>query len=147
MAHGASLQGQFGLASEERSALPDLLTRGAFASPYLALADGGDGVALAQRLGPGWSLRVGLSQAERDGNDPYASGTNAALIGELVRAGAERWRVGLQFGQLQEQGRMLDASGGGALGLPDSSSTSFWGSPAAPRSGPASSCSARRTWD
>jgi hypothetical protein len=127
LAHGASLQGQFGLASEERSAMPDLLTRGAFASPYLTLADGGDGVALAQRLGPGWSLRVGFGQAGRGGDDHYASGPNTALISELVRSGAERWRVGLQFGQLQEQGRMLDASGGGALGLPDSSSTTFLG--------------------
>ncbi len=125
--HGASLQGQFGLASEERSALPDLLTGGAFASPYLALADGGDGVALAQRLGQDWSLRVGFGQAGRGGDDPYASGANTALTGELVRFGAAGWRLGLQFGQLQEQGRMLDASGGGALGLADGSSTSFLG--------------------
>jgi hypothetical protein len=127
VAHGASLQGQFGLASEERSAMADLLTGGAFASPYLALADGGEGVALAQRLGPGWSLRVGFGQAGRGGDDPYASGANSALIGELVRFGEERWRLGLQFGQLQEQDRMLDASGGGALGLPESSSTTFLG--------------------
>jgi Subtilase family len=127
VAHGASLQGQFGLASEERSVMPELLTRGAFASPYLALADGGDGVALAQRLGPGWSLRVGFGQAGRGRDDPYASGANTALIGELVRFGAERWRLGLQLGQLQEQDRMLDASGGGALGLPEGSSTTFLG--------------------
>ena len=107
--------------------MPDLLTSGAFASPYLALADGGDGVALAQRLGPGWSLRVGFGQADRGGDDPYASGANTALAGELVRFGTDGWRLGLQFGQLQEQGRMLDASGGGALGMPDGASTSFLG--------------------
>jgi hypothetical protein len=45
----------------------------------------------------------------------------------LVRLIADRWRLGLQFGQLEEQGRMLDASGGGALGLPDGSSTTFLG--------------------
>jgi hypothetical protein len=127
VAHGRSLQGQFGLASENGGALPGLLTGGAFASPYLALADGGDGVALAQGLGPGWSLRVGFGRAGRSGYDPEASGGNTALIGELVRFRAERWRLGLQFGQLEEDGRMLDASGGGALGLPAGSSTTFLG--------------------
>jgi hypothetical protein len=127
VAHGWSLQGQFGLASDERSAAPDLLTGSGFASPYLALADGGDGVALAQRLGPGWSLRIGLGRAERGRYDPNGSGQNTVLIGELVRFAADRWRVGLQFGQVEEQGRMLDASGGGALGLPDGSSTTFLG--------------------
>ena len=125
--HGWSLQGQFGLASDERSGAPGLLARGAFTSPYLALADGGDGVALAQGLGPGWSLRVGLGRAERGGHEPMGSGHNTLLIGELVRAVADDWRLGLQFGQLEEQGRMLDASGGGALGLPDGSSTTFLG--------------------
>jgi hypothetical protein len=127
VAHGRSLQGQFGLVSEEGSALPRLLTGGVFTSPYLALADGGDGVALAQRLGPGWSVRVGFGQAGRGGYEPDAAGANRALIGELVRFRAERWRLGLQFGQLEEDGRMLDASGGGALGLPDGSSTTFLG--------------------
>jgi hypothetical protein len=98
-----------------------------FTSPYLALADGGDGVALAQGLAPGWSLRVGLGRAEREGYEPGTSGANTVLVGELVRFMADRWRLGLQFGQLQEQGRMLDASGGGALGLPDGSSTTFLG--------------------
>jgi hypothetical protein len=127
VAHGWSLQGQFGLAADQQGALPDLLARGTFASPYLALADGGNGVALAQRLGPGWTLRAGIAQAERDGRDPYAGGANTVLIGELVWRRADRWRLGLQFGQLQERGRMLDASGGGALGLPDESSTTFVG--------------------
>jgi Subtilase family len=125
--HGWSLQGQFGLASEERSAAPGLLTRSVFTSPYLALADGGDGVALAQGLGPGWSLRVGLGRAERDGYEPDASGANTVLVGELVRVMADQWRLGLQFGQLEEQERVLDTSGGGALGLPDGSSTTFLG--------------------
>ena len=125
--HGWGLQGQFGLASDARSAAPGLLTGNAFSSPYLALADGGDGVALAQRLGPGWSLRIGLGGAERGEHDPNGSGQNAVLVGELVRVVAGRWRLGLQFGQLEEQGRMLDASGRGALGLPDGSSTTFVG--------------------
>jgi hypothetical protein len=127
VAHGWSLQGQFGLASDARSAAPGLLTDNAFTSPYLALADGGDGVALAQRLGPGWSLRIGLGRVGRDGYDPDTSDANTVLIGELVRFVADRWRLGLQLGQLEEQGRMLDASGGGALGLPDGSSTTFFG--------------------
>jgi Subtilase family len=127
VAHGWSLQGQFGLASEERSAAPGLLTQNVFTSPYLALADGGDGVALAQGLGPEWSLRVGLGRTERDGYEAEAAGANTVLVGELVRFSADQWRLGLQFGQLEEQGRMLDASGGGALGLPDRSSTTFLG--------------------
>jgi hypothetical protein len=125
--HGWSLQGQFGLASDQRSAAPGLLTGTAFSSPYLALADGGDGAALTQRLGPGWSLRIGLGRAGREEHDLGGSADNAVLVGELVRFAADRWRLGLQFGQLEEQGRMLDASGGGALGLPEGSSTTFLG--------------------
>jgi hypothetical protein len=121
------LQGQFGLASDERSAAPELLSGGGFASPYLALADGGDGVALAQRLDDGWSLRVGLARAGQARQDPYGSGDNTVMVGELVAAGADRWRLGLQFGQVAEQGRLLDAGGGGALGLPDAASTTFLG--------------------
>ena len=126
VSHGWSLQGQFGLASDDRSVTPSLLTEGVFASPYLALADGGDGVALAQQLGDVWSLRVGLARADRSAYDPYGSGDNAVMIGELAAA-AGGSRLGLQFGQLEEQDRVLDASGGGALGLSGGASTTFFG--------------------
>jgi hypothetical protein len=49
------------------------------------------------------------------------------MLGELVRAVNDRWRLGVQFGQLEEHQRMLDASGGGALGLPEGASTTFLG--------------------
>ncbi|HEX6110948.1 MAG TPA: S8 family peptidase [Geminicoccaceae bacterium] len=125
--HGWSLQGQFGLQGEEAGAAPGLLTGGVFASPYLALADGGDGVALAHRLGDGWSMRVGLGRAGRGGQGGYGAGDNTVMLGELVRAMSDRWRLGIQFGQLEEHRRMLDASGGGALGLPAGASTTFLG--------------------
>jgi Subtilase family len=127
VAHGWSLQGQFGLASEEGSATPGLLTGGVFASPYLGLADGGDGLALAQRLDDRWSLRVGLARADRGETDPHSSGDNAVMLGELVGVVADGVRLGLQLGQLEEQERVLDASGGGALGLGDGASTTFLG--------------------
>ena len=77
VAHGASLQGQFGLASEERSALPDLLTRGAFAPAASGACRRrrrrGAGAAARSRM----AAARGPQPAERDGNDPYASGTNA----------------------------------------------------------------------
>lgn len=125
--HGLSLQGQFGLAGDDRSAVPGLLTRSTFASPYLALADGGDGLALAQQLHDRWSLRVGLARAEPGERDPYGSSDNTLMLGELVGDVTDRLRLGLQFGQLQEQDRVLDTSGGGALGLSDGSSTTFVG--------------------
>jgi Subtilase family len=127
VSHGRSLQGQFGLASDDRGQMPSLLTEGVFASPYLALADGGDGVALAQQLGDVWSLRAGLARADRSAYDPYGSGDNAAMIGEVATALAGGSRLGLQFGQLEEQDRVLDASGGGALGLSGGASTTFFG--------------------
>jgi Subtilase family len=126
MSHGWSLQDQFGLANDQRSALPGLLAGGAFASPYLALADGGDGLAIAQQLDDRWSLRIGLARADRDDRDPYASGDNRLVLGELVGA-ADGLRLGLQLGRLEEQDRVLDASGGGALGLGAGSSTTFVG--------------------
>jgi Subtilase family len=124
--HGWSLQGQFGLQSEATGAAPGLLTGGVFASPYLALADGGDGAAVAHRVGDGWTLRVGLGRAGR-GQDGYGSGDNTVMLGELVRAVNDRWQLGMQFGQLEEDQRMLDASGSGALGLPEGASTTFLG--------------------
>jgi hypothetical protein len=127
LTHGWSLQGQFGLQADEAGPAPGLLTAGVLASPYLALADGGDGIALAHRLGDGWSLRVGLGQARRGGQDGSGSGDNTVMLGELVRVVNDRWRFGMQFGQLEEHRRMLDASGGGALGLPEGASTTFLG--------------------
>jgi hypothetical protein len=127
VAHGWSLQGQFGLASDPRSVTPSLVSGGVFASPYLALADGGDGVALGRELDAGWSLRVGLARAGRGAHDPYGSNDNTVMLGELSGVVADRLRLGLQFGQLEEQDRILDASGGGALGLPGGASTTFFG--------------------
>ena len=125
--HGWSLQGQFGLQADEAGPAAGLLTGGVLASPYLALADGGDGMALAHRLAEGWSLRVGLGRAGRGGQEGYGSGDNTVMLSELLRVVNDRWRFGMQFGQLQEQGGMLDASGGGALGLPEGASTTFLG--------------------
>jgi len=126
VAHGSSLQSQFGLASDDWNGPASLLTGGVFGSPYLALADGGDGLALAQQLDDRWSMRVGLARGERGDRDPHASGANALALGELV-AVADGLRLGLQLGQLEEPDRVLDASGGGALGLGDGSSTTFLG--------------------
>ena len=124
---GWSLQGQFGLQADEADPAPGLLTGSMLGSPYLALADGGDGMALAHHLGDGWSLRVGLGKARRGGQDGSGSGGNSVMLGELVRVVNDRWRFGMQFGQLEEHRRMLDASGGGALGLPEGASTTFLG--------------------
>jgi hypothetical protein len=125
--HDWSLQGQFGLASDHQSAASGLVTGGVFASPYLALADTGDGLALAQQLGDRWSLRFGLARADRGEQDSYGSGDNTVMLGELVGAVSEHLRLSLQLGRLEEQGRVLDASGGGALGLPEGSGTTFLG--------------------
>lgn len=125
--HGRSLQGQFGLAGDHRTATPDLLTGGVFGSPYLALADRGDGLALAQRLDDRWSFRVGAAHADRGEQDPYGSAGNTVMLGEVVGVVSERLRVGLQLGRLDERGRVLDASGGGALGLGEGSATTFVG--------------------
>ena len=114
-----------------------------FASPYLALADGGDGVAVGHRVGDGWSLRVGLGRAGRGGRDGYGSGDNTVMLGELVRAVNDRWQLGVQFGQLEEDERMLDASGGGALGLPEGASTTFLGFTGRAEMARVSRCSAR----
>ena len=59
--------------------------------------------------------------------DGDGSGDNTVMLGELVRAVNDRWQLGVQFGQLEEDERMLDASGGGALGLPEGASTTFLG--------------------
>jgi len=126
VAHGWSLQGHFGLTSEDRSAPAGLLTGGVFGSPYLALADGGDGLALARELDDRWSVRVGLARAERGDRDLHASGANTLALAELVGV-ADGLRLGMQLGQLEESDRVLDASGGGGLGLGEGASTTFLG--------------------
>jgi hypothetical protein len=72
-------------------------------------------------------VRFGLGRAGRGGADGYGSGDNTVMLGELLGAVADRVRLGVQFGQLEEHQRMLDASGGGALGLPEGASTTFLG--------------------
>ena len=126
--HGWSLQGQFGLQGEEAERCPLVCSRaGCSPRPIWRLRTAATAWRWPTSLGDGWSLRVGLGGRGRGGQDGYGSGDNTVMLGELVGVVNERWRLGMQFGQLEEHRRMLDASGGGALGLPEGASTTFLG--------------------
>lgn len=127
---GVGLQHRFGLGGSEAVGAGALLTQEFFGSPYLALADGGDGLALSQDLGNGFALRFGIATDDDEPDDGLASGRQTALVGELVRRWQGGHRASLQFGSLEEDAGLLDASGAGALGLPQSATTTFVGASA-----------------
>ena len=87
VSHGWSLQNQFGLASDRQGVTTDLLSPGAFASPYLALADGGDGLSLDQQLSDRWSVRAGLARRDRGVHDLYGSSDTTVMLAEVVGVG------------------------------------------------------------
>ena len=97
--HGWSLQGQFGLEADEADPAPGLLT----GSVGLALLGAcrrrrwhGAGAPPGRRLV--FARRAGKGRAGR----PAGSGLrdNTVMLGELVRVVNDRWRFGMQFGQL-----------------------------------------------
>jgi hypothetical protein len=124
---GVGLQGRFGAAAMAADATGGLLGLSAFGSPYLALAEGGHGLALAQELDGGWSVRVGFSESEGGVPGPFAGGSDTAMLAELGHDFAGGSRIGLLLGQLDEQSALLDASGDGALALADGARTRFVG--------------------
>ena len=127
LSRGFGLQHRFGLLSLEPQAAGGLISEGAFASPYLALADRGDGLVLAQRLGGGTSLRVGIARATDSRQEPFAQAQQALAVGELVQSFGAGGALGLQLGTVEEQQSLLDSRSGGALALADAATTTFAG--------------------
>jgi Subtilase family len=128
VSHGLSLQERFGVSSVEPGTAGGLLSQGAFASPYLALADHrGDGLVLAQNVARGTAFRVGVVASKAERQAPLEQGRTTVVIGELMRSWSDGHALGLQLGSIDEQQSLLDAEGGGALGLPESARTTFLG--------------------
>jgi hypothetical protein len=127
LTRGFGLQHRFGLLSLEPDAAGGLISEGALASPYLALADRGEGLVLAQRLGAGTAFRVGVARAMDARQEPFERAQKALLIGELVRSFGAGTALGLQLGTVEEQQSLLDSRSGGALALADAATTTFAG--------------------
>ncbi len=128
VSHGLGLQERFGVSSVDPGAAGGLLSQGAFASPYLALADHrGDGLLLAQNVARGTAFRVGVVASKAERQAPLEQGSTTLVIGELMRSWSGGHALGLQLGSIDEQQSLLDAEGGGALGLPESARTTFLG--------------------
>ncbi|MDF2780787.1 MAG: hypothetical protein K0S96_591 [Geminicoccaceae bacterium] len=128
VSHGLGLQERFGVSSVDPGAAGGLLSQGAFASPYLALADRrGDGLLLAQNVARGTAFRVGVVASKAERQAPLEQGSTTLVIGELMRSWSGGHALGLQLGSIDEQQSLLDAEGGGALGLPESARTTFLG--------------------
>jgi hypothetical protein len=126
LVHGWSLQDGFGLSQAASGVLSGLVSHRSLSSPYLGLTRGGEGVALTQELGGGLSLRTGVASERMAGLANRRRGTRA-LVAELSQETRPGTWVGLQLGSVRERDRLLDAEGGGALGLPEGASTSFVG--------------------
>ena len=127
VSHGFGLQDRFGLSTVEPAVADRLLSEGAFASPYLALAERGDGLVLAQEVADGLAFRVGLVTSEADRQAPLDRAGNTIVIGELARSWRAGHAVGLQLGSVDERQSLLATEAGGALGLPESARTTFLG--------------------
>jgi Subtilase family len=125
--HGLGLQNRFGLMSVDPVAAGGLLGQAGLGSPYLALADRGDGMVLAQEVGPQVAVRLGVAVGETDRQPAAAQSRNAVVIGELVRSFGPGRVLSLQVGSVDEQHSLLDTRGSGALGGPDGATTTFFG--------------------
>ena len=127
LSRGLGLQHRFGLLSLDPEAARGLISAAAFSSPYLALADRGDGLVLAQKLSPDTAFRLGIVRAEGARREPFDRAQKALVIGELVRSFGAGTALSLQLGTVEEQQSLLDSRSGGALGLPDAATTTFAG--------------------
>ncbi len=127
LTHGLGLQNRFGLMSVGPAAAGNLLGQAGLTSPYLALADRGDGLILAQEVGRGLSVRLGVAVGETDLQPSVDQGQSAVVIGELVRSFGPGRVLSLQVGSVDEQHSLLDTRGTGAFGGPDGATTTFFG--------------------
>ncbi|HSA83062.1 MAG TPA: S8 family peptidase [Geminicoccaceae bacterium] len=127
VSHGSGVQNRFGLSSVDPEAAGGLLSQGTFASPYLALAERGDGLVLAQEVAEGVAFRFGLVTSQADRQTPLDRAGNTIVIGELARSWRAGHAVSLQLGSVDERQSLLATEAGGALGLPESARTTFFG--------------------
>ena len=127
LTHGFGLQDRFGLMSMDPAGAGGLLSQAGLASPYVALADRGDGMMLAQDVGAGVTLRLGVTMSTEDPQETFETSRDTVVIGELVRAGAPGNALSLQVGSVAEQHGLLATRGSGALGMPEGATTSFTG--------------------
>jgi subtilisin family serine protease len=124
--HGLGLQEQFGLMATPTE-LNALLSGDRLMSPYLALTSEADGFVVNQELSEGLTLQLGFANQQPQQQGDLVRGQTTMVVGELAR----RWPTGshlaLQFGNMKETSSVLDSAGGGALGLPNTSATRFFG--------------------
>ncbi len=113
--------------SIDPAAAGGLLSQAGLASPYVALADRGDGIMLAQDVGAGVTLRLGVTMSTEGRQEPFETSRDTVVVGELVRAYGPGSALGLQVGSVDEQHGLLDTRGSGALGVPEGATTSFTG--------------------
>ncbi len=128
LSRGFGVQQQFGLQDLDPGLGGGLISQAALASPYLALADrDADGLVLKQAIARDTLVRIGILGSTSADEEPFERAQRSAVVGELVqRLGAGR-SLALQGGTVEEQQSLLDARGGGALGLPERATTSFVG--------------------
>jgi hypothetical protein len=119
-------QGQFGLTKTLAEPI-NLLSGGRFVSPYLALTDEADSLVVDQELGDSLAVRFGFASQDPERQGDFEHGPTMTIVGEFARRWPSGSQLALQFGGVEERYGVLDSVGGGALGLPSTSSTSFFG--------------------
>jgi len=132
MAGGMGLGHLSGLAATAPEAASTGILGNTLDSPFLALAGDGSAVAASQTIGDGLALTLGFGQGSPIGTAPALPGLppppdSHAVLAEATR----RWRdgsaLGVQAGQLSEQGGPLASSGGGAFAFGRPADTLFLG--------------------
>jgi hypothetical protein len=125
--HGLGLQGQFGLTKTLAESTNNLLSGDRLTSPYLAFADEANSLVVDQKLGESLALHLGFANQDAQRQGDFERGQTTIIVGELVRRWPSGSHLAFQFGSMEENGSVLDSAGGGALGMPSSSTTSFLG--------------------
>lgn len=125
--HGLGLQGQFGLATVPAEPINTLLSGDRLTSPYLAFTDEADSLVVDQELSGSLALRLGLASRQPQRQGEFERGRTKMIVGEIARRWSSGSHLALQFGNMEETDGVLDSAGGGALGLPSTSTTSFFG--------------------
>jgi hypothetical protein len=126
ISRGLGLASRFGLARQE-PAVHDLISGQGLASPYLALADGGEALTLRRPLGEATALTIGLAAARPGPSGPLVGAERTLVAGEVARGLPGGGELGLHLGGVVERGSLLDSRAGGALALPEQSLTRFAG--------------------
>lgn len=125
VAHGFSAGGIMSKAVLGPSKPLSFKSTGSAGSAFLGLSRGGTNIGLSHRLSPQTEVTVVFGTSELDLGDGERSLSRRATAAQVTRRIGEAYRVGIQFGILEEDGSVLETVGRGAFDAVNSATTRF----------------------